>query len=72
MKNFKTRMMTINHNVVINLMIRKVIMKNIKMKSVQLLYQKMKVKVVFMYNKRWKKSNFKLEDKLLRKLLIIK
>jgi hypothetical protein len=72
MKNFKTRMMTINHNVVINLMIRKVIMKNIKMKSVQLLYQKMKVKVVFMYNKRWKKFNFKLEDKLLRKLLIIK
>jgi hypothetical protein len=72
MKNFKTRMMTINPNVVINLMIRKVIMKNIKMKSVQLLYQKMKVKVVFMYNKRWKKSNFKLEDKLLRKLLIIK
>jgi hypothetical protein len=72
MKNFKTRMMTINPNVVINLMIRKVIMKNIKMKSVQLLYQKMKVKVVFMYNKRWKKFNFKLEDKLLRKLLIIK
>lgn len=65
-------MMTINHNVAINLMIRKVIMKNIKMKSVQLLYQKMKVKVVFMYNKRWKKSNFKLEDKSLRKLLIIK
>lgn len=72
MKNFRTRMMTINHNVAINLMIRKVIMKNIKMKSVQLLYQKMKVKVVFMYNKRWKKSNSKLADKSLRKLLIIK